>query len=411
MSASEKKVTTTDEKLLRERAKSLADMIKKIRSTCTVNRGVAIALESMLPGLLPATMPVASFTEDDSPTNANALISLLNEQYEDVVMEAFHIASSRAREVANWVKKAEEDTESLAIAAGTIDLLVNIQKPAGLRFVALMQRVREEKADLFTQATTETKLFDIAEEANNKLTEILRRGAVACLIDSNSPARTTIYEINKAFRSPDGFAASLEEAVDDAEEILLEGEYDNDFGVKNKFMDDYREKLGFPTTSPQSELGKAFLYTVEKMMEQTAGPAYDYETYVTETVFDIKPLNTTGYAEVYEKAAQGTEMLFAKIQKEWKSDIENPGMAITVANRLGDAWAAVEVMFRAQTRLYTEIARAIHEMQSIVYPVMEAIERTTRLLEAGGMEGTTEVLTDCQIFFKSVSRDTVSDLY
>lgn len=413
MSAQEKKeVTTTDEKLLRERAKSLADMIKKIRSTCTVNRGVAIAMESILPGLLPSTMPVASFTEEDSPTNVSALLKLLNEQYEEVVLEAFHVAASRGRSVADWVQKAEADGENLSIAAQTIDLLVGTQKPTSDRFVALLQKARSEKSGLFTQATTETRLFDIAEDANAKLTAILQRGAVACLIDLQSPSRYAIYDIHQVFRTPEGFAANLKDAIIAADDLLFDGEYDFDFGVKNTRLDEYRQKLGFPVETPKSELGKAFLYMVEKMLDQASPVAYDYDSYMTETIFDMQTLSaSTGYGSVYQDAAEKTEALFEKLQKEWKSDIETPGMAIAIANRISDAWAAVEVVFRAQARLYTEITRSIHEIQSIVYAVMEVMERTTRILEQGGMEGTTEILTDCQIYFKSVNRDTISDLY
>lgn len=412
MAAHEKK-QQSNEKLLIERARVLTDMVKKIRSSLVVNRNTAVALESMIPGLLPETMPTASFTEDDSVTNVKPLLQLLSKQFEDVVMELYHVMASRSKDVSEWVQKSAVDMEGLQEAWQAVELITEVQKPASARFVEFMKVVREKDEERFLAVATHHRLFEIAEEAEKLIEAELRNGAVASFTDSDGPQRSSIFEWHELFRNKDQFPEALEDAVEEAEEILFEGD-NEDFQVVCQRLDRIREMMGFPITTSQSEVATAFLFMVERGIEETVSKGYSFDSHFTKENFAFDRLFLDNdFADKYVEVAGECQRLFDRMQKEFKVDASEPGQILSIATQISDGWGTVETVFRAQVRLYTELTRSVLNIQKLLAPVMITIDAVAHdLRDIEGLESIAgEIITDCRVFSKALPGTALNDLY
>lgn len=411
--AAQEKQTLNNEKLLTERARILTDMIAKLRASLVVNRRTAVALESLLPGVLPSSMPVASFTEDDSVTNVKPLMSLLNKQFEDVVYELYHVMSSRAADVSEWVQKSSVDMEGLREAWQAVELITEVMMPASANFIQLVQYFREKDEDAFLNVMTAHRAFEIAEDAEKLIEEELREGSIAAFTDDTGIQRHAILVWNSLFRNKEEFSKSILEAVEEANEILFEGDND-DFEVESDNLDRIREDLGFPITTAKSEIASAYLFMVERALEEMVNKGYSFDTHFTKQNFAFDQLLADDdYVSNYVQAAGACKTLFDKVVKDYKVNAENPGQVLSIATQLSDAWLTVETAFRTQVRLYTEMSRITLKILGLCEPVMLVMERVADSLKKfEGAEGLAEdVLTDCRIFNKSNPSTELNDLY
>lgn len=398
-------------KILAERARALADLIRKVRATPTVNRQMAVAMESVLPGLLPKTMPVNSFTESDSPTNQKELLELLNRQYSEVVFEAFHVASSKGESVGAWVVEAANDEADLRGAAAAIEHFEELFKPAAETFMAFLESVRSSNAPIFASVIEQTNLMKVADTVDATIEAALASGVLAAIGTVEGRQRAAIFEWNRIFRNKEVFPEALDELIEDAEENLFER--DGDAAIfECEPYDEFREYLGFQDTATLHDTAHAYLFMVERLLEEKVNVKFDLNKHLTKATFDFATLcENVDYADVYTELKNRTTALFDKVMKEYHPDIDHTEHALGYAGLISDAWAAVETSFRAQSRLYLEAVRQVYVIQSALVTMAGVMATTAERLRDANETAASALVIELNAYIRATGVSQEGNLF
>lgn len=370
---------------IQDKAMNLAELIKKVRNLRGANRQLALAVESIIPGVLPATMPVSSFTETDTLTNHKELEALLNRQFSDVVMEGFYVAKSKAESVTTWLLEAMSDAPDMEGCVKAIENICTHFQPAALSFTKCLNTLGSDAARLsrVEEIAKRNRLFEIAESVEKEIIELMSTGPMVALAGENAPQRTALVEWHALFFGNSTFVNHLVGITEDAEENILEEDID-ECKTSCKGLDAFREVLGMQDTTPKSEVAKAYLFMVERLIEEKTGIVYDFskhfisQNFQTLSMLSFKEEVLSGYRE----AAELTAALYRKLDEKYTPNIDDSAEVTSYAVELCDSWSAAETAIRAQLRLYTSIVKTIYEIESLLVSLAKTMNRClTEIME------------------------------
>lgn len=86
--------------VIQDKLHALRDALRDVEKNMTVKKLTIASLESIVPLARPATLPLESYTIDESPTNVEPTIVLLNRCYKELVLERFESLQYKADTVA-----------------------------------------------------------------------------------------------------------------------------------------------------------------------------------------------------------------------------------------------------------------------------------------------------------------------
>lgn len=137
--------------IIRDRMQGLADMLKDIRKTLRVKKMDAVALESLVPGILPAEIPPQTFTEAPSPTNVGKTQSAILTAFRALAKDLFVTLHDRAVSlIARYqfftnYKDFDTTQRALKLFYGIADLIEQhkVEHPDAQGFLSTLQQMEQ----------------------------------------------------------------------------------------------------------------------------------------------------------------------------------------------------------------------------------------------------------------------------